>query len=67
MLNEESNNNDVTQVANKIIVLNEAPNSNDATRVWNNVLLTAMGTQQILNGGYIATMQKSRPTRDERQ
>ena len=45
MLNEVSNNNDVTCIAN--IVLNEAPNSNDDMRVGNNVRLTAMGAQQF--------------------
>ena len=63
-MNEAPNNNDVTRIAN--IVLNETPNSHDATHVGNNVRLTAMGAQQILNGGYIAIMQKSRLTRDER-
>ena len=51
MLNEAPNNNDATCVAN--IVLNEVPNSSDAMRVGNN------GRRTILNGGYIAIMQKS--------
>ena len=59
MLNEAPNDNDVKHIANN--VFNEAPNSNDATRVGINVHLTA-----ILNGDYIAIMQKSRLTRDER-
>ena len=45
MLNEASNNNDATHVAN--IVWNEAPNSIDATLVGNNVCLTAVGAQQF--------------------
>ena len=66
MLNEaSSNNNDVKRVAN--IVLNETPNSNDATRVGNNMRLTAVGIQQFsMAANYIAIMQKSRLTRDER-
>ena len=43
MLNETSNNNDVTCVAN--IVLNKVLNSNDTTHVVNNVCLTTMGAQ----------------------
>ena len=63
MLNKGPNNNDVTRVAN--IVLNEAPNSNDTMHVANNVCVTTMGVRNyhgcttILNGGYIAIMQKS--------
>ena len=56
MLNEAPNNNDVTCVAN--IVLNEAPNSKDTVHVANNVYLTTQHTT-ILNGGYIATIQKT--------
>ena len=59
------NNNDNMCIAN--IVLNEVPNTNDAMRIANNVCLTTMhGQTMILNGGYIAIMQKSRLTIDER-
>ena len=44
-LNETSNNNNVTHVAN--IVLNGVPNSSDAMRAANNVCLITMGTQQF--------------------
>ena len=65
MLNEAPINNDVKRLAN--IVLNEASNSKDATRVGNNVRLTAVGTQQFsMVASYIAIMQKTRLTRDER-
>ena len=62
VLNEASNNNDVTHIANIVlneapnnndvmcianIVLNEASNSNDTMHVWNNVCLTTMGAQQF--------------------
>ena len=46
------------------IMLNEVPNSNDATHVWhvaNNE--NYHGHTAILNGGYIAIMQKSQLTR----
>ena len=62
MLNEAPNNTEVMCVGD--IVLNKEPNSNDATRITNNVRLTTVGA--ILNGGYIAIMQKSRHTRYER-
>ena len=45
MLNEASNNNDITCIAN--IVLNKASNSNDTMRVWNDVCLAALGAQQF--------------------
>ena len=62
MLNDVPNNNDVKRVANI-----EAPNSNDAACVGNNVRLTAVGAQQFLMAAtYIAIMQKSQFTRDER-
>ena len=65
MLSEAPNNNDVKRVAN--IVLNEAPNSNDATRVGNKCALNRMGAQQFsMVAMYVAIMQKSRLTRDER-
>ena len=65
MLNKAPNNNNVTRVAN--IVLNKAPNSNDATRIANNVHLTTMDAQQFsMAATYIATVQKSRYTRDKR-
>ena len=60
MLNEVPNNNEIAQVAN--IVLNEAPKSNDTKHIGNSVHFTAT----ILNGGYIAIMQKNQLTIDER-
>ena len=71
MLNEVPDNNDIMCVAN--IVLNEVPNSNDATWIeiemnWieSNVPLTIMGAQRFSVAAYIAIMQKSRLTRNER-
>ena len=65
MLNEVPNNNDAMRIAN--IVLNEVPNSHDVTCVANNVCLTTMGTQQFsMVASYIAIMQNSQLTRDER-
>ena len=47
MLNEASNNNEITCKAN--VVLNEVPNSNDGTVcVVNSVCLTTMGARGIL-------------------
>ena len=60
MLNEAPNNNDIIHVAN--IVLNEVPNSNDREQCT----LNCNGRTTILNGDYIAIMQKSRLTRDKR-
>ena len=63
MLYEVPNNNKVIRIAN--IMLNEAPNSHDTTRIGNNAL-NCNGRTTILNGGYIAIIQKSRLTRDMR-
>ena len=63
MLDEAPNNNDIMRITN--IVLNEVPYSNDATRVGINVF-NCSGHTTILNGDYIAIMQKRRLTRDER-
>ena len=65
VFNEARNNNDIKTVANT--VLNEVPYCNDATCVGNNVHLTAAGAQKFfVAASYIAIMQKSRLTRDER-
>ena len=58
MLNEASNNNDVTHIAN--VVLNKVPNSNYTMHIANNVCLTTMSAQQF------SIMRKSLLTQDER-
>ena len=63
MLYEVPNNNNVTRIAN--IVLNKAPNSHDTTRIGNNAP-NCNGRTAIVNGGYIAIIQKSQLTRDKR-
>ena len=60
MLNEASNNNDAMRIAN--IMLNEVPNSNNNKKCMFNY----HGHTTMLNGGYIAIIQKSQLTRDER-
>ena len=64
VLNEVPNNNDITRIGN--IVLNEVPNSNDATYIASNVRLITMGAQRFSMAAYIAIMQKSSLTRNER-
>ena len=66
VLNVVPNNNDVMHVANNVMVLNEAPNSNDTTHVRKNAHFNCNGCTTILNGDYIAIMQKSQLTRDKR-
>ena len=62
MLNEAANNKDLVN-----IVLNKASNSSDDMHIVNNVCLTTMGAQQFsVMASYIAIMQKSRLTRDEK-
>ena len=58
----EPNSNDITHIAN--IVLNEVPNSNDTMCVVNNVRLGAQ--QFLIAANYIAFIQKSQITRDEK-
>ena len=62
MLNEAPNNNDVMHVANT--VLNEVPNNEDATQHSQKCAFNYHGHTTMLNGSYIAVMQKSQLTRE---